>query len=170
MSHVHAVCSGTGPQECSGPIGKPQETSNDWLETMTNRLQKPTQERKPKLAQESQITDKCFTIFLHCGARPRTPIGLASFAWCDTYSRDVAPPLLPPCAKPTDSPMADEFEHSVADISCEDLRTIVAGTENKRDVAPSVYVTWIFRKTVGPEAGNSTVQKKKKHRACLSCG
>ena len=84
---------------------------------------------------EADSDRHCCGTWLHCGVRSRTPFGLASFARRDRTSRDVGPALFARASatnRLTDGTLVRRFEHTVTDITCEDLRG-TAAADNERD-------------------------------------
>ena len=125
-----------------------QESSKDWVGTMTNRLQKlcRTMSRSLRKNPSSDFADK----FLWRPATTDTAVELGHTVDYDRELRlawrrlqDGTRPaemssllFLPEGAQATDSPMAhwsDGFEHTVTDITCEELQA-TAAADNKRDM------------------------------------
>ena len=131
-----------------GQFGMSQETSEDCVETMTSRWHRLFAELRAKACARilAQSLPRSFS-----GGQPTVFTSSPSYivaygrlhrsAWRRLLhgagSAELSCPLFAPPRTPTDSPMtrwSDGFEHTVADISCEDLRALLGGAKNKRDM------------------------------------
>ena len=144
-------------------FGMSPDSSKDWVETMTDRLQ-----------------NLCRTVSQSLRKKPRSEFA-ATFPWSATtkdttaefgyivgYDRGelrlarrrlhdgtgpaemLSPLFVPEGAKPTDSPMArwsDGFEHTVTDITCEGLQA-TAAADNKQDMLTAVWEGSIARANI----------------------
>ena len=145
-SRVHTFCCVSGFEATGGLIrdvasfierlgGNHDESAAEPLQDSESKLAKESQVRVCRVIHEEPDYDRhlCGT-WLRCGVRLRTPFGLASFAGRDRTSRDVEPAL---CARVSatnrlidGTVVSDGFEHTVTDITCQELQA-TAAADNK---------------------------------------
>ena len=149
---VHTVCCDNGFQATGRPI-RDVAGRIEGLETMTNRLQNlcrtVSQSLRKNPSSEFASTFPWSPTATDTAAEPGYTVVYdreLRLAWRrsqdGTGPAEMSSPLFAPeGAQPTDSPMArwsDGFEHTVTDITCEELRA-TAAADNKRDMPTVVW-------------------------------